>query len=43
MNKNKRIYIRVTDKELEALKKQAGKAGLGVSAYIRQELIYNNK
>lgn len=38
--KEKRIYIRVTVKELETLKKQAEKAGLGVSAYIRQKLIY---
>lgn len=38
--KDKRIYIRVSEKELDALKKQAEKAGLGVSAYIRMKLIY---
>ena len=43
MNKEKRIYIRVSEKELDALKKQAEKCGLGISAYIRQKLIYNNK
>ena len=40
MNKDKRIYIRVSVKELDALKKQAEKSGVGVSAYIRQKLIY---
>lgn len=38
--KDKRIYIRVSGKELEALKKQAEKSGLGISAYIRTKLIY---
>lgn len=38
--KEKRIYIRVSEKEEEYLKKQAEKCGLGVSAYIRQKLIY---
>lgn len=43
MKKDKRIYIRVSEKELDALKKQAGKCGLGISAYIRQKLIYKNE
>lgn len=40
MNKEKRIYIRVSEKELAELKKQAEKAGMGISTYIRTKLIY---
>ena len=40
MKKEKRIYIRVSEKEYETLKKQSEKSGLGISAYIRQKLIY---
>lgn len=32
--------VRVTEKELETLKKKAAKAGLSVSAYARAMLIY---
>lgn len=42
MKKDKRIYIRVSSQELETLKKQADKLGLGISAYIRM-LVYQSK
>lgn len=42
-NKTTYFAVRVTEEELETLKKKAAKAGLSVSAYARARLIYTDE